>query len=112
MPLLLDGNISRHLKNHLAAYHDGKILSIFDVGFDEAEDIDIWQYAKEHGFDILTKDADFLDIAIRLGPPPKVIFLHVGNGPTRTIIELFSRHRQEIQERLNHEEVSIIILEK
>jgi|JI10StandDraft_1071094.scaffolds.fasta_scaffold303588_2 predicted nuclease of predicted toxin-antitoxin system len=75
MPLLLDGNVSRYLKSSLRAYYQGEIISIFDLHFDEVEDADIWKYAKENGFDILTKDSDFLDLAARFGAPPKVIFL-------------------------------------
>jgi predicted nuclease of predicted toxin-antitoxin system len=111
MPLLLDGNISKRLKTLLSSYQ-GEIVSIFDLGFDELEDIRIWAYAKDNGYDILTKDADFLDIATCLGPPPKVIFLPVGNCPSRHIVDLFNKYHREIAAHLENDEVSIIILDK
>ena len=50
-----------------------------DINLDESEDIEIWNFAKENNFTIVTKDADFNEINLIEGFPPKVIWLRVGN---------------------------------
>jgi hypothetical protein len=42
----------------------------------------VWEYAKTNGFSIVTADADFYDLAIALGSPPKVIWLRGCDYPT------------------------------
>lgn len=39
----------------------------------------IWEFAKEKGFSIITQDADFSHKIIASEPPPKVIHLRMGN---------------------------------
>jgi predicted nuclease of predicted toxin-antitoxin system len=38
-----------------------------------AQDAEVWQCAAEHGFTIVTKDADFHQRSLLLGAPPKVV---------------------------------------
>jgi predicted nuclease of predicted toxin-antitoxin system len=42
-------------------------------------DTELWKTAKAKGRVILTKDADFFNRLMAEGPPPKVIWLRVGN---------------------------------
>jgi len=42
-------------------------------------DDELWEKAKENGWTILTKDTDFFDRLVAHGPPPKVIWLRIGN---------------------------------
>lgn len=49
----------------------------------DAEDYEIWQYAKERGMTIVTKDADFSDRILLSEPPPRVIHMRVGNVSMR-----------------------------
>jgi hypothetical protein len=44
-----------------------------------------WECAKSNGFLLVSLDADFAELAARLGPPPKVIWLRAGNQPTTFI---------------------------
>lgn len=48
-------------------------------------DLQIWQYALEHGLTIVSKDNDFRQLSFLYGPPPKVIWLSVGNAGTDII---------------------------
>jgi predicted nuclease of predicted toxin-antitoxin system len=52
----------------------------------------IWDYAKANEFALVTLDADFVEMASLLGPPPKVIRLRCGNQST-TVIEALLRDR-------------------
>ncbi|MBD2303546.1 DUF5615 family PIN-like protein [Nostoc sp. FACHB-190] len=46
---------------------------------DSPSDTQIWQYAKENGLVIVTKDADFSDRLMLDLSPPKVVHLRFGN---------------------------------
>jgi predicted nuclease of predicted toxin-antitoxin system len=41
--------------------------------------ISVWNYAGEHGYIIVSKDADFHQRSLLLGAPPKVIWIRQGN---------------------------------
>lgn len=78
MKLLFDNNLSYKLVSRLSdLFPDSK--HVVDVGLDEANDDKVWQYAKENGYVIMSKDADFNDLSIIYGAPPKVIWIKAGN---------------------------------
>lgn len=49
------------------------------------KDIEIWNYAKKNSLVIVTYDEDFHDLLLLLDHPPKVIWLRLGNAPTKKI---------------------------
>lgn len=62
MKLLLDENLSPRLIELLSdAYPESKHL--VHVGLGEADDEQVWTYAKTHGFAIVSKDPDFADMS-------------------------------------------------
>jgi predicted nuclease of predicted toxin-antitoxin system len=58
------------------------------VGLNDSDDVKIWQFAKQNDFTIVTFDADFFDISVLKGFPPKIIWLRTGNLTTSEIAEL------------------------
>lgn len=78
MKLLLDQNLSRRLLPHLQNHFPGT-TQVALVGLDTASDEAIRNWAGAHGFAIVSKDADFVEMTILHGPPPKVIRLALGN---------------------------------
>ena len=93
MKLLFDQNLSfklcRRLNDIFPASNQVRLL-----GLDEAEDEAIWKYAATNGFVLVTLDADFAEMAALLGPPPKVVWLRVGNQPTATVEALLRQHAE------------------
>jgi predicted nuclease of predicted toxin-antitoxin system len=74
--LLLDHNLSPKLVRLLAdVYPDS--THVRELGMARAQDTEVWQYAAEHGFTIVTKDADFHQRSLLLGSPPKVVWLGI-----------------------------------
>lgn len=55
------------------------------LGLAEAEDIAIWSFAEREGYAIVTKDADFVELSLMRGFPPKVILINLGNVPNAVI---------------------------
>jgi predicted nuclease of predicted toxin-antitoxin system len=68
MKLLLDQNLSRKLVNQIEEHFPGS-CHITSVLPETSSDRQIWDYAKENGFTIVTKDDDFEQRSILSGHP-------------------------------------------
>ena len=92
MRLLFDNDLSPKLKSQLAELYPNS-LHVKDLGPENAPDIDIWAYARNHGLVIVTKDQDYRELSRAKGHPPKVILVDRRNGPTATVAaSLRKRH--------------------
>lgn len=69
---------------------------VTEVGLDTATDAEIWLYAGEHDFVIVSKDSDFRQLAFLHGPPPKAIWVRLGNATTIEIYDALRDNREEI----------------
>lgn len=78
MKLLLDHNLSPRLVGLLADLYP-ESTHVIALGMDRASDTDVWNYAAEHEFTIVSKDSDFHQRSLVLGSPPKVVWLRIGN---------------------------------
>ncbi len=94
MKLLFDQNISYRIANKLKnIFKDCTQVRV--EGLENATDSEIWNYAKKKGFNIVTFDTDFYDLATLKGHPPKVIWLRIGNTSTVNL-EMVIRQNEEI----------------
>lgn len=109
MKLLFDENLSRRLVVRLADLFPGS-KHVESEGLLHASDISVWHHAKANGFAIVTADADFYELAITFGPPPKVIWLRGCDYPT-TVAERLLRDRAiRIAEFFRDSERGVFIL--
>lgn len=95
MSLLFDQNLSRRLPGLLAAAYPG-CEQVVGAGLTGADDRTVWAYAAVRGLAVASKDADFRDLSRLLGPPPKVVWLRVGNGPTSGVVALLIARLPEV----------------
>jgi predicted nuclease of predicted toxin-antitoxin system len=72
--LLIDEN----LPASLASLLPGPSSHATDLGV-QPSDHDLWEHARKEGWVILTRDTDFFDRIILHGPPPKVVWVRLGN---------------------------------
>jgi predicted nuclease of predicted toxin-antitoxin system len=79
--LLFDQNISFRVVNKLRQTLP-LVTQVRHLGLENSSDFEIWEYAKLNGYTIVTFDADFYDIAVVQGIPPKVVWLRLGNLTT------------------------------
>jgi predicted nuclease of predicted toxin-antitoxin system len=75
-----------------------------------AADHTIWAYAKNQGFALVTADPDFYELAVSLGPPPKVIWLRSCDYPTEIAERLLRDQSIRIVEFLEDAERAVLIL--
>lgn len=110
MKLLFDQNLSFRLVTVLASeYPDSR--HVCDVGLREASDEEVWQYAAERGYTVVTKDADFHQRSFLFGAPPKVIWLRCGNASTSRIEDLLRHHHQSILRFSTDTEGAFLVIE-
>ena len=95
MKLLLDQNLSPRLARTLAAIFPDT-THVRDVGLQAADDDTVWAYASEHGFVIVSKDADFHQRSFVLRHPPKVVWIRRGNCSTAEIKEILRTRQADL----------------
>ena len=95
MRLLFDQNLSPHLPRILHDLYPGSI-HVREVGLPAADDAVVWDYAKEHGFVIVSKDSDFQQRSLLFGAPPKFVWLRLGNCSVAESADLLRRHSVSI----------------
>jgi predicted nuclease of predicted toxin-antitoxin system len=107
--LLFEHNLSPHLVKCLAdLYPDSIHLHL--LGLDRADDEVVWELARREGFLIVTKDADFSDLCLMRGFPPKVIWIRLGNCTTQAVEALLRRHREQIEALESDEIIGVLTL--
>jgi predicted nuclease of predicted toxin-antitoxin system len=99
MKLLLDENLSRRIVPFLEKDFPGS-TQVALIGMERASDEELWLYAKNNGYCIVTKDADFYDLSLVKGAPPKVIWLKSGNTTKSAVTEILLANRSYIEKML------------
>lgn len=95
MKLLFDQNLSHKLCAALKKEFP-QSAHVRHIGLSSADDLSVWEYAKEFGFTIVSKDGDFSQRSFVYGAPPKVIWLKLGNCSTRQIEDTLRLYCAEI----------------
>jgi predicted nuclease of predicted toxin-antitoxin system len=109
MKLLLDANLSWRLVAILQEQF-GECVHVDDISELEfpARDSKIWQYAKDNGYAIVTRDNDFFDLIALRGFPPKIIWLRSGNCSLKYTVDLLLRSKQAIQNLFDSKETGLL----
>jgi predicted nuclease of predicted toxin-antitoxin system len=114
MKILLDANISWKLIKLLKPIFE-ECIHVDLIGLNApAQDIDIWNYALNNGYTIITKDNDFVDLLEVKGFPPKVVLLKTGNNSSQMLAELLIAIKPMIEdlENSNYGLLEIVKYEK
>lgn len=96
MKLLFDQNISYRIIRILNSTFP-KCKHVREVELENKTDIEIREFARENDFTIVTFDADFYDLSIVKGIPPKIIWLRTGNTATLDISHLLIENKELIE---------------
>ena len=100
MKLLFDHNLPPRLARDLADLFP-ESQHVYPLGLARASDREICDFASENGFVVVTKDADFEDLALVLGFPLKVVWIRRGNCSVEDVEKLL---RQQSTAILGHGE--------
>jgi len=110
MRLLFDQNLSPRLVEKLIDIFPESSHVYFE-GLDRASDIEMWLWAKSHGFSIVTKDADFSELNILRGFPPKIIWIGIGNCLTQQIEDTLRMNFEAIKRLHEDQEIGILVIQ-
>ena len=109
MKLLFDQNLAPGLVSKFRGpFPDSS--HVRSIGLDRALDLEVWDYARVHGFTIVSKDGDFHQLSFLHGPPPKVIWVRRGNSSVGEIEALLRSSVPTINEFENDTEAALLIL--
>lgn len=109
MKLLLDENLSPRLADTLVDLYPGS-AHVSACGLERASDAEVWAYARAHGYVIVTKDADFSDLAFLLGSPPKIVWIRTGNCSTTEIEAMLRLHTSDVVALESNERLRVLFL--
>ncbi len=109
MRLLFDQNLSPRLVALLAdGFPDSR--HVRDVGLANADDLEVWLYAKRNGLSIVSKDADFRQLSFLYGFPPKVVWLNVGNRSTADLHAVIRAHVDDLRTFNGDREAALLVV--
>ncbi len=110
MKLLFDENLSPKLVSLLTnEFPDSNHVEPLTLR--GSTDTTLWELAKEQNYITVSKDNDFRQRVFLLGPPPKVIWLSVGNAGTSAIAKSLKENVAGIQSFEEKSEEGLLILE-
>ncbi|NEU08937.1 hypothetical protein GZH53_11495 [Flavihumibacter sp. R14] len=107
MKLLFDQNISFRIVKILEDHFPGS-AQVRTLALEDATDLQIWAFARDNNFIIVTFDADFYDFSNLYGQPPKIIWLRTGNTKTSNISDILLLNKEIIKSFLNDESISCL----
>ncbi len=109
MRLLFDENLSHYLVGLLEALFPDSV-HVRDLGLERADDGAIWAYAAANGHAIVSKDEDFAERALLEGPPPKVVWIRLGNCTTPTVDALLRSRCEDLAAFAADTDAALIVL--
>jgi predicted nuclease of predicted toxin-antitoxin system len=107
MKLLLDENLSRRIVPFIQEGYPGS-TQVALIGLEQADDKTIRQYAMDNDFVVVTKDADFYEMNLLYGPPPKIIWLKMGNQSKAATIKTLLDYQPAIEQALLQDDKAFI----
>ena len=75
-------------------FRDGASIqahAVRDLGLRDTPDHKIFAAARQHGYVIMSKDIDFVELVTRLGPPPQIVRVTCGNVTTAAMISILEK---------------------
>ena len=108
MKLLFDQNLAPRLVAELK-HLLSRIPTRSSGWSSHADDLGVWEYAKD-GFTIVSKDADFHQMSLVHGAPPKVVWVRLGNCTTGDVVRLLDFRRQRLLEFDDQPEAAFLAL--
>jgi predicted nuclease of predicted toxin-antitoxin system len=85
-------------------------IHVRDVGLKAADDPLVWEYAKDNDLILVSKDADMHQRSFLFGPPPKVVWVRLGNCSTSDVESLLRQNVSTIIVFFDDPDASFLVL--
>lgn len=109
MRLLFDENLSARLAAALGDVYPGS-AHLEHAGLLGAPDAAVWAHAAARGFVLVTKDEDFQRLSVVRGPPPKVVWIRLGNCATADVARLLRLRSEDVARFVAHADAAFLAL--
>ncbi len=109
MRLLFDENLAERLVRDLADVYP-ESNHILSLGLRAKSDQVVWEYAATNGFMLATKDEDFHRLSVLIGPPPKVVWIRLGNCTTADVAQLLRSRVDDVRAFAKHSDAAFLAL--
>ena len=110
MKLLFDQDLSPKLPTNLSDLFPGSThLRTFHS--QRAPDAAVWELARQGGYTIVTKDADFSDRSTLYGFPPKVVWFKRGNCSTDDVAAILRKRSTDITRFGDDPHTGLLVIE-
>jgi predicted nuclease of predicted toxin-antitoxin system len=109
--LLFDENLSHSLVRMLEDIFPQSVHPDLEKLRGATDDV-LWRLAAKRGFVIVSKDDDFRQRALFYGPPPKVVWLPIGNVSTLVVATFLRQHAEIIRTFANEADTALLILQQ
>ena len=76
-------------------------MHVLDIGLAQENDRAIWAYAALNGFVIVSKDADFADLAVLDPHRVRIVWVRIRNCRKAALLESFKNAFDTIERELN-----------
>jgi predicted nuclease of predicted toxin-antitoxin system len=107
--LLFNENLSARLVALLADVYSGSAHPEH-AGLLGAPDGAVWEHAASGGYVLVTKDEDFQRLSVVRGPPPKVVWVRLGNCATADVARLLWLRYDDVARFVAHEDAAFLAL--
>lgn len=96
----VDAQLPPQLANWLTQTFNVEAYALRDLNLRDAEDEQIFQQARQQGIVIISKDSDFVEMVLRSGTPPQLLWVTCGNVTNRRLQGLLTQVFPKAQELL------------
>jgi len=96
----LDAQSPPQLAEWLRETFSVEALALRDLGLRDAKDEEIFQKARQPKIVIISKDSDFVELVLRFGSPPQLLWVTCGNVTDKRLQNLFPKVFPRAQELL------------
>lgn len=87
----LDAQLPPQFASWLAETFKVEAKALREIGLRDAADREIFQAARSANAVIISKDSDFVELVLRLGTPPQLIWITCGNVTNRHLKTIFTK---------------------
>lgn len=109
MNLLFDQNVSFRIIQ-LISHVFPSAKQVRELNLENQTDYQIWEFAKNNQYCIVTFDSDFIDLSNLKGSPPKIIWLRIGNTSTLSIAKRILEEKDSILHFLQSDDSAFLEL--
>jgi predicted nuclease of predicted toxin-antitoxin system len=96
----VDAQLPPQLASWLTKTFSVEAYALKDLALRDAEDLAIFQAARQTQTVIISKDSDFVEMVLRMGTPPQLLWVTCGNVTNQRLQELFIKLFPKAQELL------------